>query len=73
MNGYWRRKRLLFWDKFKRGLDLGRLMRLHRSAFARPANAVGVQRLGRTISALVLRDGAIVEVGPNIRRRWPNG
>ena len=35
------------------------------SAFARPANVVEVQRLGRTINALVLRDGAILQVGPN--------
>ncbi|HEX8262617.1 MAG TPA: LytTR family DNA-binding domain-containing protein [Allosphingosinicella sp.] len=46
-------------------LDPAELMRVHRSAFARPANVVEVQRLGRTISALVLRDGAIVQVGPN--------
>jgi two-component system LytT family response regulator len=46
-------------------LDPGQLMRVHRSAFARPANVVEVQRLGRTISALALRDGAIVQVGPN--------
>jgi DNA-binding LytR/AlgR family response regulator len=45
-------------------LDPGQLMRVHRSAFARSANVVEVQRLGRTISALVLRDGAIVQVGP---------
>ena len=46
-------------------LDPSQLMRVHRSAFARPANVVEVQRLGRTINALVLRDGAIVQVGPN--------
>jgi DNA-binding LytR/AlgR family response regulator len=46
-------------------LDPAQLLRVHRSAFARPANVVEVQRLGRTISALVLRDGAIVQVGPN--------
>jgi DNA-binding LytR/AlgR family response regulator len=46
-------------------LDPAQLMRVHRSAFARPAHVVEVQRLGRTISALVLRDGAIVQVGPN--------
>jgi len=46
-------------------LDPGELLRVHRSAFARPANVVEVQRLGRTINALVLRDGAIVQVGPN--------
>lgn len=46
-------------------LDPAQLMRVHRSAFARPSNVVEVQRTGRTISALVLRDGAIVQVGPN--------
>jgi two-component system LytT family response regulator len=46
-------------------LDPNQLMRVHRSAFARPAKVVEVQRLGRTISALVLSDGAIVQVGPN--------
>lgn len=46
-------------------LDPAQLMRVHRSAFARAANVVEVQRLGRTINALVLRDGAIVQVGPN--------
>ncbi len=46
-------------------LDPAQLMRVHRSAFARPGNVVEVQRLGRTISAVVLRDGAIVQVGPN--------
>ena len=49
-------------------LDPGQLMRVHRSAFARPANVVEVERLGRTISALVLKDGAIVQVGPNYAR-----
>jgi two-component system LytT family response regulator len=49
-------------------LDPRQLMRVHRSAFARAANVVEVQRLGRTISALVLRDGAIVQVGPNYSR-----
>lgn len=46
-------------------VDPAQLMRVHRSAFARPVNVVEVQRLGRTINALVLRDGAIVQVGPN--------
>jgi DNA-binding LytR/AlgR family response regulator len=49
-------------------LDPDQLMRVHRSAFARPGNVVEVQRLGRTISALVLGDGAIVQVGPNYSR-----
>jgi DNA-binding LytR/AlgR family response regulator len=46
-------------------LDPAQLMRVHRSAFARPSQVVEVQRMGRTINALVLRDGAIVQVGPN--------
>ena len=46
-------------------LDPGELMRVHRSAFARPSNVVEVQRMGRSVSALVLRDGAIVQVGPS--------
>ena len=46
-------------------LDPAQLMRVHRSAFARPSNVVEVQNMGRSISALVLRDGAIVQVGPN--------
>jgi two-component system LytT family response regulator len=46
-------------------LDPAELIRVHRSAFARPSNVVEVQRMGRTINALVLRDGAIVQVGPN--------
>ena len=46
-------------------LDPGQLIRVHRSAFARPGQVVEVERLGKTISALVLKDGAIVQVGPN--------
>jgi DNA-binding LytR/AlgR family response regulator len=46
-------------------LDSNELMRVHRSAFAKPGNVVEVQRMGRTINALVMRDGAIVQVGPN--------
>lgn len=46
-------------------LDPAQLMRVHRSAFARLANVVEVQRMGKTINALVMRDGAIVQVGPN--------
>jgi two-component system LytT family response regulator len=46
-------------------LDPDQLMRVHRSAFARPGNVVEVQRMGKTISALVMADGAVVQVGPN--------
>jgi two-component system LytT family response regulator len=49
-------------------LDPSQLIRVHRSAFARPGNVVEVERMGRTINALVLRDGAIVQVGPNYSR-----
>lgn len=46
-------------------LDPSQLTRVHRSAFARPSNVVEVQRLGRSINALVMRDGAIIQVGPS--------
>ena len=49
-------------------LDQSELMRVHRSAFARPSNVVEVRRLGRTINRLILRDGAVVPVGPNYAR-----
>jgi len=49
-------------------LNATKLIRVHRSAFARASNVVEVQRTGKTISALVLRDGAIVAVGPNYSR-----
>jgi DNA-binding LytR/AlgR family response regulator len=46
-------------------LDPSELTRVHRSAFARPGNVVEVQRFGRSICALVMRDGAIIQVGPS--------
>ena len=46
-------------------LDPAQLVRVHRSAFARPSNVVEVQRMGRSVSALVMRDGAIIQVGPS--------
>jgi len=49
-------------------LDPAQLVRVHRSAFARPGNVVEVQRMGRSISALVMRDGANVQVGPSYSR-----
>ncbi|MFL6862971.1 MAG: LytR/AlgR family response regulator transcription factor [Allosphingosinicella sp.] len=49
-------------------IDPTQLIRVHRSAFARPSNVVEVQRMGKTINALVMRDGAIVPVGPNYSR-----
>ncbi|PSJ43613.1 DNA-binding response regulator [Sphingomonas deserti] len=46
-------------------LDPGALMRVHRSTFIRPALVAGVQRLGRGLIALKMRDGAVVQVGPS--------
>ena len=46
-------------------LGSSQLIRVHRSAFARPAHVVEVQRMGKTINALVMKDGAHVQVGPN--------
>lgn len=44
------------------------LMRVHRSAFARPSTVVEVRKTGKTITALILRDGVVVPVGPNYSR-----
>ena len=41
------------------------LMRVHRSTFIRPALVQGVQRLGKGLIALEMRDGAVVQVGPS--------
>ncbi|WP_342250612.1 LytR/AlgR family response regulator transcription factor [Sphingomonas sp. OTU376] len=41
------------------------LMRVHRSTFIRPALVSGVQRLGKGLIALEMRDGAQVQVGPS--------
>lgn len=46
-------------------LDPEKLMRVHRSTFVRPALVAGVQRLGRGLIALKMRDGAVVQVGPS--------
>jgi DNA-binding LytR/AlgR family response regulator len=46
-------------------LDPAQLMRVHRSTFVRPAQVVGVQRLGKGLIALDMRDGSVVQVGPN--------
>ena len=40
------------------------LLRVHRSAFVRPDRVVEVKRANRSL-ALVLADGAEVQVGPN--------
>ena len=46
-------------------LDPEGLMRVHRSTFIRPALVGGVQRLGKGLIALEMRDGAVVQVGPS--------
>lgn len=45
-------------------LDETQLIRVHRSAFLRPAVVRELQRSGRSISA-VLNDGAVVQIGPS--------
>lgn len=49
-------------------LDPAQLMRVHRSTFVRPAQVAGVQRLGKGLIALEMKDGAVVQVGPSYVR-----
>lgn len=46
------------------GLDPNRMIRVHRSAFVSPDRVEAVNRLGKGLIALVLRDGVAVPVGP---------
>ena len=46
-------------------LDPAELMRVHRSTFVRPREIAGVQRLGKGLIALEMKDGALVQVGPS--------
>ncbi len=46
-------------------LDPKALMRVHRSAFVRPSLVQRLERPGKGSLNLVLRDGAIVQVGPS--------
>lgn len=46
-------------------LDPEQLVRVHRSTFVRLALVARVQRLGRGLIALEMKDGAVVQVGPN--------
>ena len=46
-------------------LDPAQLLRVHRSTFVRPSLVTEVQRLGKGLLALVLSDGAVVQVGPS--------
>jgi len=45
-------------------LDPDQLLRVHRSAFVRPARVQKVERVGKGLIALVLKDGVTVPVGP---------
>lgn len=49
-------------------LDPAQIMRVHRSAFIRPALVKAVQRLGKGLIALEMEDGAVVQVGPSYVR-----
>ena len=46
-------------------IDPAELIRVHRSTFVRPSLVTGVQRLGKGLFALEMRDGAVVQVGPS--------
>lgn len=48
----------------EQGLDPARMIRVHRSAFVSPDRVEAVNRLGKGLIALVLRDGVAVPVGP---------
>jgi two-component system LytT family response regulator len=49
----------------EQGLDPARMIRVHRSAFVSPDRVEAVNRLGKGLIALVLRDGVAVPVGPS--------
>jgi len=46
-------------------LDPSELMRVHRSSFVRLSLVDGVERPGRGSLSLLLRDGAVIQVGPS--------
>lgn len=48
----------------EQALDPARMIRVHRSAFVSPERVEAVNRLGKGLIALVLRDGVAVPVGP---------
>lgn len=52
-------------SRLEQVIDPAQLIRIHRSTFVRPALVAEIQRLGRGLIALRLRDGAIVPVGPS--------
>lgn len=49
----------------ERRLDPVQMMRVHRSAFVSPAAVSEVQRQGKGLYALKLRDGTVIQVGPS--------
>jgi hypothetical protein len=52
-------------NALEQALNPRRLMRVHRSAFVNPDRVEAVQRAGRGLVSLVLRDGVAVPVGPS--------
>lgn len=48
----------------ERRLDAHSMLRVHRSSFVRPGAVAEVQRQGKGLYALVLNDGAVLQVGP---------
>ena len=52
-------------NALERKLPPAELVRVHRSAFVRPAKVREVQRLGKGLISLVLEDGVNVAVGPS--------
>ena len=52
-------------NALERKLNPAELIRVHRSAFVRPARVKEVQRLGKGLISLVLDDGVNIAVGPS--------
>lgn len=51
-------------SSLERRLDPREMLRVHRSAFVRPSAINAIERVGKGLYALVLRDGSGVQVGP---------
>lgn len=52
-------------NALERRLNPAELIRVHRSAFVRPARVSEIQRLGKGLISLVLQDGVNIAVGPS--------
>jgi DNA-binding LytR/AlgR family response regulator len=52
-------------NALERRLNPTELIRVHRSAFVRPARVSEIQRLGKGLISLVLQDGVNIAVGPS--------